>query len=308
MTPKASVIVPVYNVERYLSKCLDSIVNQTLSDIEIICVNDGSQDGSAQILESYANRDSRIKIITQNNRGLSAARNTGMKVAVGKYIGFVDSDDWIEKDFYEKLFNAAETYQADIAAANIIKEKSDKKRCITKYFKIYCTDKTDKKFELLKIPKFCYVWNKIYNRENLIKNNIWFEENIKYEDVDFTHRTLYYLNKLVILPDTAYHYRINENGLSFNNPRESEDYKRAFNKGLKFVLEKHIHPKKMHRYVWNIKKTYKIFNIPIFTVLETDCTGYIYLFNKIRIGTININKFNSRTPEKEISTKMGSEQ
>ena len=96
---KVSIIVPVYNIEKYLAKCLDSLINQTLEDIEIICVNDGSTDNSAEILNEYAQKDCRIKIINQDNAGLSAARNTGINAANGEYIGYVDSDDWIDLNF-----------------------------------------------------------------------------------------------------------------------------------------------------------------------------------------------------------------
>lgn len=98
--PLVSVIVPVYNVEAYLPKCLDSIINQTLEDLEIICVNDGSPDGSATILEAYAQKDARIKIISQENQGLAGARNIGTAAATGEYVGYVDSDDWIEPETY----------------------------------------------------------------------------------------------------------------------------------------------------------------------------------------------------------------
>ena len=96
---KVSVIIPVYNVEKYLCKCLDSVVNQTLRDIEIICVDDGSTDSSWEILKEYAQRDDRIKLIHKENGGLSSARNVAMQVAKGDYIGFIDSDDWIDLDF-----------------------------------------------------------------------------------------------------------------------------------------------------------------------------------------------------------------
>ena len=119
--PAISVIVPIYNVEPYLSQCLDSIISQTLADIEIICVNDGSTDNSLQILQKYAAQDNRIKIINQPNQGLSAARNSGIDVATGEFIGFVDSDDYIAPDFYETLYTVAKKYKANIAASNIIK-------------------------------------------------------------------------------------------------------------------------------------------------------------------------------------------
>ncbi len=118
---KVSIIVPVYNVEKYLKRCLDSLISQTLKDIEIICVNDGSKDNSDKILEEYARKDSRIIIINQENQGISVARNNGMDIAKGKYVGFVDSDDWVDSDFFEKLYNAAEKNNAQMAVCSIIR-------------------------------------------------------------------------------------------------------------------------------------------------------------------------------------------
>ena len=118
---KISIIVPVYNTEKYLEKCLNSLISQTLEDIEILCINDGSTDNSIKILEQYANRDSRIKIINKKNAGVSAARNTGISQAKGEYLGFVDSDDYVDLNFYEKLYNTAKEYNASIAVAGIIR-------------------------------------------------------------------------------------------------------------------------------------------------------------------------------------------
>ena len=115
LTPKISVIIPCYNVEKYLRECLDSVVNQTLKDIEIICVNDGSTDGTQKILEEYAQKDDRILLINKPNGGLSLARNTGMEKMRGEYVAFLDSDDWVDLDFYEKLYNAAKQNGADSA-------------------------------------------------------------------------------------------------------------------------------------------------------------------------------------------------
>ena len=237
---KISVIIPVYNVEKYLRQCLDSVINQTLKDIEIICVNDGSTDGSLNILQEYANKDKRIKVISQENKGLSGARNVGIKSAKGEYIGFIDSDDWIDKTFYENLYKAGKSNKADIVAGNIIKEKGTCSRRITNYHIPYRSNNVDEKFRLLKIPKFNYVWNKIYNREQLIKSNILFEENIKYEDVEFTHKVAFYLNRVVIQPKSNYHYRINQNGICQNSSSSSYDYKNAFNKSLQFILKHKI--------------------------------------------------------------------
>jgi glycosyltransferase involved in cell wall biosynthesis len=127
IVPKISVIIPVYNVEMYLSRCLDSVINQTVKNIEIICVNDCSQNNCCGILKKYKERDSRISIINhEKNRGLSAARNTGMDASRGKYVYFIDSDDWIDSDYLEEMVKAAErTKLAIVMNTNILKEYGD---------------------------------------------------------------------------------------------------------------------------------------------------------------------------------------
>lgn len=121
-----SIIVPVYKVENYLSKCLDSMICQTYKNIEIILVDDGSPDNSGKICDDYAKKDSRIKVIHKENGGLSDARNAGLKIATGKYIGFVDSDDYISVEMYEKLYNQAKKEDADIACCNYYRVKMEK--------------------------------------------------------------------------------------------------------------------------------------------------------------------------------------
>ena len=123
---KISVIIPVYNVEEYLERCLNSVVNQTFKDLEIICVNDGSTDSSGEILQKFARKDARIKIIKRPNGGLSAARNTGLEVMSGEYFAFLDSDDWIDLNFYEKLYEKAKEFDADIAMADFIRKGKNK--------------------------------------------------------------------------------------------------------------------------------------------------------------------------------------
>lgn len=108
--PKISIIIPVYNTEKYLSRCLDSAINQTLKDIEIICVNDGSTDNSLDILKEYAAKDNRIKIISKGNEGAAITRNIGINVATGEYIGFIDSDDYVDLDYFEELYSNAPQY------------------------------------------------------------------------------------------------------------------------------------------------------------------------------------------------------
>ena len=118
---KISIIIPVYNTEKYLKKCLDSIINQTLKSLEIICIDDCSTDNSLNILKEYQLKDKRIKIIEQKeNKGQGVARNLGLNIAEGEYIGFIDSDDWVDLNFFEKLYFAAKKYNSDVAlAANV---------------------------------------------------------------------------------------------------------------------------------------------------------------------------------------------
>ena len=120
MSPLVSIVIPVYNAEKYLAECLESVRNQTLHDIEIICVDDGSTDGSASILTDYAKRDERIHVISQPNGGELAARNSGIQIASGQWIGFVDSDDWVSPDMFERLLTNGENHQADISHCGLL--------------------------------------------------------------------------------------------------------------------------------------------------------------------------------------------
>ena len=131
---KISVIIPVYNVEQYLRECLESVINQTLSELEIICINDGSTDSSLDILREYEQKDNRIIVINKDNEGQAAARNIGISMAKGEYIGFLDSDDYIDSNFYEKLYNAAKKYKADIACTNLYRFSDSKRYYLIKYF------------------------------------------------------------------------------------------------------------------------------------------------------------------------------
>lgn len=178
-----SVVVPVYNVEEYLTKCMESILKQTYKDFEVILVNDGSTDSSAEICNSFAVKDKRIKVIHKENGGLSSARNTGIQNAKGKYIAFIDSDDYITKDSFEVLINEAIEYDLDIVCGNRIIVYTDKqikpKQRLCK--KIYSGE--DFLCENLKNNSMpmCAPYN-IYKRELICNNNILFKEGLLHED------------------------------------------------------------------------------------------------------------------------------
>lgn len=205
--PKVSIIIPVYNVEKYLSNCLDSLLCQTLGDIEIICVNDGSTDGSLHILSEYAKHDSRIMLINKANEGAAAARNTGMIAAHGEYIGFVDSDDWVDKDYFEKLYHEAVAKNADIARASYNYSYRDyeiEERNLTPVIK----EKYSNNENLDVNDHSVVIWNAIYKKDFLILNNIMFDENIfSGEDICFTANATFKSRKTVPVVGTYYHYR-----------------------------------------------------------------------------------------------------
>lgn len=205
--PKVSVVVPVYNVEEYLEECLLSILNQTLSDIEVICVDDGSVDRSADILKEYAKKDNRIKIITQQNGKQGKARNAGVEISSGEYIGFVDSDDYIQANFYETLYNAAKKHNADIACTNIYRKRKTLGSYKIKYEKEEVFENIEDKMSAAYVPSYNYVWNKIYKKDALIKSGVKFVEGMFFEDIEYTIKVLYYLNKMVTVPNTGYIYR-----------------------------------------------------------------------------------------------------
>ena len=200
--PKVSVIVPVYNAGKYIDKCFQSIAAQTFKDIEIILVDDGSTDNTANILETYVQKDPRVLVIKQANAKQGAARNTGLQYAKGKFITFVDSDDWIDLDYIEKLYNAIVENNANIAIPTIIRELANGSRKML--------DFSEKKFvkganEVLKAINWELVSHSKIYRFNAIKN-LRFQEQVFYEDAPYTLKAINVLQNAVLVPDVAYHY------------------------------------------------------------------------------------------------------
>ena len=174
--PKVSVIVPVYKVEEYLPKCLDSLVNQTLEDIEIILVNDGSPDNSDKIIKKYAKKDKRIVYIEKENGGQASARNMGVKVAKGEFISFVDSDDWIELETLEECYKKAKKEKSDIVQFDLNKVINGEKH----YEPFFTLEGEDlKKTYILNVTS---PWGKIIKKEIITDNDLYFPEGIIYED------------------------------------------------------------------------------------------------------------------------------
>lgn len=241
MEVKVSVIIPVYNVEIYLAECLDSVLQQTLRDIEIICINDGSTDRSSEVLQEYVNKDSRIIIINQENKGLGSARNRGLEIATGEYVAFLDSDDWVDVDYYEKLYNTATKYNAEIACAGYKRCSGRKKSSRLKFRNERVYTKTEDKYKATRMPAYCYVWNKIYKLSNLRMCGLVFTSEFA-EDVMFSYRTLYFLPKMVTVPATYYNYRKNPSSFVASQSKMKQEYSvRERAKALDFVTANNIY-------------------------------------------------------------------
>lgn len=261
MSVKVSIIVPVYNVEKYLPKCLDSLCNQTLKDIEIITVNDKSTDMSLNILNQFAKNDKRIVIIDKKeNQKTAAARNSGIEAAKGEYLAFVDGDDYIDLDFCEKLYNTAKKENADIAKAlvNIVDENGK----IQTSFNNDIIEQNDKFFF------WGRMWSAIYNREALIKKH-----NIRFY-IDFfclQIQAVYYANKVACCNETSYNYVRHENSCD-SEIFTIEKWERLNLGHANFVynwIQNHSYEKNVHDFYLNKVKSL-----------------YFYGFNKLEIEDI----------------------
>ncbi|MGN0197375.1 MAG: glycosyltransferase [Candidatus Gastranaerophilaceae bacterium] len=225
--PKVSIILPVYNVAPYLRQSLDSIIAQTLSDIEIICVDDGSTDESGQILDEYKEKDDRIKVIRKKNAGTGAARNDGLKIATGECIGFVDPDDWILPNMYERLYNLLQDKGLDIVmfTPDVYNDKTGKHEGFL-YFQDSNFPKflDDKVFNKDDISPFSYpmcVWNKLYRKRLFDENNIEFAEGLDFEDHKVIFKSLFTAKRIYFIREKLYVYRHSREGsiLSDNDKR-----------------------------------------------------------------------------------------
>ena len=220
---KLSVIIPCYNVEKYLARCLESIVNQTYRDLEIILVDDGSPDNSGQMCDHWACRDSRIKVVHKKNGGLGFARNSGLEVATGDYVAFVDSDDYVDVSMYEKLLSTARRTGSEIVYCGHKKQQSGGKEITVSDFAEETT------FEKEKLPlvamSFCQpteisnemltmsVWHSVYHR-SVIKSEFFSEREVGSEDLAFQIDSVLNSNRVTFIPDALYTYCYNGESLS----------------------------------------------------------------------------------------------
>lgn len=211
-----SIIIPVYNAQEYLSKCLKGILNQTFANWEAICINDGSADNSYKILKEYAKKDPRFKIIDhKKNIGVSAARNEGIKNATGQYILFLDADDYLDSDYLDKMFGEIMHTDADMACSGFITNTKHSKGI--EYKKQIVLKRLPDKIIKTRALTYGYVWRYLFKKSFINKNKLFFDQAlISQEDALFVLQALKLSGKLVIVPNTNYHYVLNPNS-ALNN-------------------------------------------------------------------------------------------
>ena len=264
--PKVSVIIPIYNVEKYLRQCLDSVVNQTLQDIEIICVNDGSTDSSGKIAEEYAKQDGRIKVIHKENSGYGASMNIGLAASNAEYIGILESDDIAKPNMFEFLYNLAVKYDCEVVKSDfylyysknnkLIKNDCLKDRKINKVTNIQ---------EDIGILSICpSIWSAIYKKEFITNNNIRFLETAgaSYQDTSFYHKVMLTAKRVFLTEEAFVLYRQDNENSSVNSKGKVycivDEYKEDHN----FIekqpelkqYEQYIYMLQFKGYSWNVER------------------------------------------------------
>ncbi|MFC5531540.1 glycosyltransferase [Cohnella yongneupensis] len=222
VAPAISIIVPVYNMEKYLVQALDSLISQSIRELEIIIVNDGSVDASGEIIDRYARMDNRIIVVNQDNAGLSAARNSALAVATGKYVAFFDSDDWVEPDMYDTLYRAAELEDCDYVFCNHFKDfeqSGEVRRSASRYETgLYATREEFRNQILFHLiirgEGEAVVWNGLYKRELIESHSLRFGQHLILEDYVFNMQYLHLVRSARFVDAPLYHYRIRAHSLS----------------------------------------------------------------------------------------------
>ena len=234
--PKVSVIVPIYNVEKYLEKCINSLLSQTLEDIQIILVNDGSKDNSGNIAKEYEkNNKDRVIYVEKENGGLSDARNYGIKYATGDFIAFLDSDDYIEKNAYEEMYNKAIEENADYVECDFIWEFPNKIRVDKQY-------PYKNKKEMLSFVRVV-AWNKLIKRQLITDNNLEFPKGLRYEDIEFTYKLIPFVNKFVYVDKPFIHYVQREGSIANVQNKRTAEIFTVLDNVIEFYKKSNIYEK-----------------------------------------------------------------
>ena len=303
--PKVSVVIPVYNVENYLEECLDSVVNQTLNDIEIFCVNDGSTDDSLAILNDYAKSDERIKVLSKENGGQGSARNLGMKNSGGEFIYFLDSDDYMSSDMLEELYHNAIFNDSDIVISKIARFNNDSSEIDFSRpgfdFENIFDDVNFNNFSFRYNDAKKYVlnssfapWMKLYKRDFIVRNDFRFVENLAFEDVLFHVQTFLKAKNISFSPNYFYYYRNNPNS-TMNTSENGFDIFEVINLVKEYLINEDYYVEFNEEF--DLFKIIQILNY----IVSTDSEDYFQLakeefskikdVSKLKISDKNLEKF-----------------
>ena len=257
MKTKISVIIPVFNGAKYLPRCLGSLLNQTFQDWVAICIDDGSTDNTAIVLDKYATQDKRFIVIHKKNAGVSAARNDGIKLAESEYIHFMDADDILDTDYYEKIMKAANQIKADIYGTGFVSDSRYSSNLV--YKKSHVLQTLFAKLFWSQALVKSFVWRYVFRTDFIKKNGLCFDTNlISQEDALFVLNSFVLADKVVIVPNVNYHYIFNENSAlnkkgKAHHDKLKQQYKIGKQYKIKYAKDNNV------LFLWQWRKIIKLF-------------------------------------------------
>lgn len=303
--PAISLVMPVYNVEKYLKRALESVQTQTFKNFELIIVNDGSTDGSKAIAESFCEKNENFILINQENQGPSVARNTGLKVCKGDYIGFMDSDDYLEPEFLESLYTAATENDADIACCNFNLYYPERKLKIympfTSFPGIYSKTKALRKL-ILDMGIHYFVWNKLSRRELFFDNNLTFDK-MYFEDISTSPKLFYYADKIVLLGKALYNYTSRDTSILHSmNVIKINDFIKSLGVIRNFLENEKVY-KNYNNHIWIYAQRVKLVSYYYILMLHAKAMNFKGFLENINSATKSIDYFSGKLfkPVKSLS-------
>lgn len=320
--PNVSIIVPVYNVEKFLSECLESLVNQTMPSIEIVCINDGSTDDSLKILKEYAKVDERIVIINKKNSGYGDSMNRGLEKATGEYVGIVEPDDFVELNTFEKMYGVAKEKNADVVKANFF-EYSTEKKDDTYKSNLFLKKDVGEVIDLRERRHIFYqqpsIWSAIYKRQFLKKNKIRFlpSAGASYQDAGFNFKVFATARRVVFMNESFLHYRQDNPNSSVKSEGKVYAVKDEYDEVEKYLGERGLMKEfgptlaivRMGGYIWNMRRLTKKSALEFGEIVKKDYerykkAGYLKVDGLEEDAEFIVNNLAIRNPDKFVKVRF----
>ncbi len=293
VAPAISLIMPVYNVEKFLSKALDSVQNQTFQDFELIIVDDGSTDGSVEVIKKYCENNENFILLCQQNQGPSAARNAGLEVCRGDYIGFMDSDDYLEPEFLESLYLAAVENDADIACCNFNLYYPQRNLKIYMPFTAFpgvCSKTKALRKLILDMGIHYFVWNKLSRRELFFDNNLTFDK-MYFEDIATSPKLFYYADKIVLIGKALYNYTSRDTSILHTmNIVKINDFIRSLGVIRNFLENEKVYSD-YNNHIWIYAQRVKLVSYYYILMLHAKAMNFKGFLENINAATKSIDYF-----------------